>query len=97
MDIRVSGSIKAVDISQGLALYCSAKIPENNPFHKKFIGFCSEGEFKDWNGMSFSEAVRRRRLFDRAIGSTRIDKALNLILQTAKFFNLTQDQMPTTL
>ncbi len=97
MDAPISGSIKAVDISQGLALYCSAKIPEDNPFHKKFIAFCSESEFKNWNGMKFSEAVNNREIFDRAVGATRIDKALDLILKTAQFFNLENDKMPTTL
>ena len=97
MTVYVSGSIRAVDISQGLALYFSAKIPEDNPFHKKFIGFCSEGKFKDWSEMAFSKAVKSRKIFDHAIGSTRIDKALDLILATAKFFKLSKDQMPTML
>lgn len=97
MGTPVAGSIQAVDVSQGLALYCSAKIPEENPFHKKFIGFCDEGRFKDWNGMSFSEAVSSRQVFDRAVGPTRIDAALDSILKTAKFFNLTNQQIPTTL
>lgn len=97
MNVHVSGSIRAVDISQGMALYCSAKIPEDNPFHKKFIGFCSESKFKNWNGMKFSEAVKDWRIFDGAVGSTRIDKALYLILDTARFFNLKQDAMPTML
>jgi len=97
MSCTVAGSIQAVDISQGMALYCSAKIDEDNPFHKKFIAFCSEGEFKDWNGKTFSQAVRDRRIFDGAVGATRIDRALDLILNTAKFFNLTNEHIPTTL
>lgn len=97
MDTVVSGSVRAVDISQGMALYCSAKMPEDSPFYKKFIGFCSEGNFKDWNGMSFSKAVRSRKIFDGAVGSTRIDLALDLILKTATFFKLPQEYMPTTL
>ena len=97
MECSVSGSVQAVHISQGMALYCSAKIAEDNPFYKKFVGFCSEGSFKDWNGMSFSEAVGNNHIFDGAVGSTRIDKALDLILKTAKFFSLKDDQMPTAL
>jgi len=97
MSVSVAGSVQAVDVSQGLALYCSAKIPEDNPFYKKFIGFCSESKFKDWNGMSFSEAVRSRKIFDHAAGATRIDTALDSVLKTAKFFNLEQKQMPTIL
>ncbi len=97
MCINVSGSVQAIHISQGMALYCSAKIPKNNPFYKKFIGFCSEGKFKNWNDMTFSQAIQNRSIFDYAVGSTRIDKALDLILDTAKFFNLTNEQIPTTL
>lgn len=97
MDVAVSGSIYRVHISQGLALYCSAKIEKDNPFHKKFIAFCNEGKLQDWNGMSFADAVFDRKIFDRAVGSTRIDKALDLILNTARFFNLTDEHIPTTL
>ncbi len=97
MDTSMAGSIRAVDISQGLALYCSGKISEDSPFYKKFIGFCSESKFKDWDGMSFSEAIYNREVFDGAAGSTQIDTALDLILKTAKFFKVTDDQMPTTL
>jgi len=97
MTVAVSGSVRAVDISIGMALYCSAKIGRGNPFYKKFIAFCNEGSFKDWKGMKFSTAVRSRKIFDGAIGSTRIDRALMSILDMAKFFNLRQKQMPTTL
>lgn len=97
MVTTVAGSIQAVDVSQGLALYCSAKIPKDNPFHKKFIAFCSESDFKDWRGMSFSQAVNNHKIFDGAVGSTRIDIALNLILKSATFFKMDQRQMPTTL
>lgn len=93
----IAGSIRAIDVSQGLALYCSAKMPKDSPFYKKFIAFCSESEFKNWEEMTFSEAVGNIKIFDRAIGSTRIDKALKLILNTARFFNIGNDYMPTTL
>jgi len=97
MDTQIAGSIRASDISQGLALYCSAKMPKNGPFYKKFIAFCSESRFKDWEGMTFSEAVRNRKIFDRAVGRTQIDSALMLILKTAKTFGIPDEYMPTTL
>lgn len=97
MDQTVAGSIRAVDISQGLALYCSARMPKDGPFYKKFVGFCDESNFKDWEGMTFSEAIHNREIFDGAIGSTKIHTALDLILKTAKIFKVTEDQMPTTL
>ena len=97
MKASIAGSVLAVHVSQGMALYCSAKIPKNNPFHKKFIGFCDEGSFKDWNEMSFSQAVMDRKIFDGAIGSTYISGALDLILKTAKFFSLPDSMMPNML
>jgi hypothetical protein len=97
MSSIVAGSIRAIDVSQGLALYCSAKLPKDGPFYKKFIGFCSESKFKDWSDLSFSAAIGDKDIFDRAVGSTRIHTALELILNTAKFFDLKQDQMPTML
>ena len=97
MSEHISGSVQAVHVSQGMALYCSGKIPANNPFHKKFIAFCSEGEFKDWNAMSFAKAVSNRYFFNGAVGSTQIGKALNLILKTAQFFSLPDSMMPNML
>ncbi len=83
MDVPVAGEIRAVDISQALALYCSSKIPKDNPFHKKFIAFCDEGHLQSWDGMLFSAAIRNRRIFDHAVGATRIDQALNTLLEYA--------------
>ena len=93
----IGGSVEAVHVSIGMALYCSDKIGKDNPFYRKFIAFCSESEFKDWSGMTFAQAVRNEAIFDGAVGATRIDKALMSILKVAKFFNLKQEQMPTTL
>jgi hypothetical protein len=95
--IAPGSSVKNVHVSQGLALYCSAKMPEDGPFYKKFVAFESESEFKDWEKMSFSKAVKNDRIFDSACGSTRIDKALDLILRTAKMFKIPQELMPTML
>ncbi len=97
MDVKVAGSIKAIDISRALALYCSEKIGKKNPFYKKFIAFKSESKFVDWQGLTFSEALMDRKVFDGSAGSTRIDLALNLILTTAVAFRSPQAEMPTAL
>lgn len=97
MEAPIAGSIQAIDVSQGLALYCSAKMPEASPFYKRFLGFCSESKFVDWRGKSFSKAVRSREVFNRAVGSTRIDTALNWILDFAKRKDIPQQFMPSTL
>jgi hypothetical protein len=97
MEASVSGMVEAIDISMGLSLYCSSKMPAESPLYKRFIGFCSEGSFKDWRGMSFSEAVKDHRIFDGAVGSTRIDKALDTILKMAVGKKIPQEYMPSML
>lgn len=97
MGIHKVGSVTAMDISMGMALYCSSKVPENHPFYKIFIAFCSEGRFVNWRGMKMSQAVRDKHIFDGAIGSTRIDLALDTILNMAVKKKIEQRLMPTTL
>lgn len=97
MNSIVGGSVKAVHVSQGMALYCSSRVPENSPFYKRFIAFGSEGKFVDWRKHTFKTALRDGRVFNGAIASTRIDKALNLILKIATERNIRQELMPTSL
>lgn len=97
MDAVIGGSVRAIHVSQGIALYCSSRLPKKNPFYKRFIAFCSEGKFVDWRKHTFKTALRDHKVFDRAVGSTRIDKALSLILSIALERSIDQSQMPTTL
>lgn len=100
MGCNVGGSIRAIDVSTSLGLYCSDRI--EGPFHRKFIQFCDEGKFTDWTGKKFSECYAgggyySRGIFNGAIGSTRIDKALDLILSMATTWQATDEQIPNTL
>jgi len=95
MNQLVAGSISAAEVSQGLALYCSAKMPTDSPFYKRFIQFCSESHLTDWRAYSFSEAVKN--IFNNAVGTTRIDTALQLILRIAVNKKIPQELMPSTL
>jgi hypothetical protein len=97
MESRVGGSVQAIHVSMGMALYCSSRMPENSPFYKRFIAFCSEGHFVDWRKHTFKSALRDRNVFDGAVGSTRIDKALSTILNIATKKEIPQRLMPTTL
>jgi len=103
MTSLVTNTISAYDVSTSLALYCSGKLPKDNPFYKKFIQFCDESKFTNWEGHKFSEAVpsnnfmEEDKFFNGAIGSTRIDKALDLILDTGKMFKVSNDNMPSML
>jgi len=97
MGISIGGNITAYDVSTSLSLYCSGKMPKSSPFYKKFIQFESESKFSDWNGMTFSEALYDDNIFDGAIGATRIDKALDLLLSTATMFNVSDKNIPKML
>jgi len=95
MDSPASGSVTCDDVSRGLALYCSSRA--KGPFHKKFIQFESESTLTDWTEMSFSDAVSDNTIFNGAVGSTRIDKALDMLLSIATTFNVSDKDMPKML
>ena len=97
MSSIIGGSVQAIHVSMGMALYCSSRIHPDSPFYKRFIGFSNEGRFVDWRKHTFQTALRDRKVFNGAIGSTRIDKGLDLILKIATERNIKQDLMPTTL
>jgi hypothetical protein len=94
MSSIIGGSVEAIHVSMGMALYCSDKIGKKNPFYRKFIEFSCEGRFRDWSTESFSHAIHNHT---GAVGSTRIDKALDLILKTAMKYDIKDEEMPTTL
>lgn len=93
MTAGVSGSISAMDIALGLSLYCSDRVGKKNPFYRKFIPFSDNATYANWENLSFSEAVTK--LPNGYCGSTNIESALDLVLNTAKTFKLAQSQMPT--
>lgn len=104
MGVSVSGSIKAWHVSTALGLYCSDRLGKDNPFYRKFLQFCDEGKLTDWNDHKFSDCYENlygwgyeNRIFNGAVGTTRIDVALNTILEYGKFLNATKEQMPNVL
>ena len=97
MDVQISGDVRAVDISQGLALYCSDKLGKDNPFYRKFMQFCDEAKLTDWGEYKTVSKAMDARLFNGAIGSTDIIKSLDTILKYGKMFNATKEQMPNHL
>lgn len=97
MSTYVGGSVQAYHVSMGMSLYCSSRVPVDSPFYKRFIAFGSEGKFVDWRKHTFASALRDRNVFDGAVASTRIDRALDTILKIAKKRDIPQRLMPTTL
>lgn len=103
MSITVSGMIQAWHVATSLGLYCSDRLGKDNPFYRKFMQFCDETKMTDWTGKKFSECYSGARgyrmgsMFNGAVGSTRIDKALDTILSFAQAFNATNEQIPNVL
>ena len=102
MQSDIGGSVTAMDVSMGLALYCSGKLSPENPFYRKFIQFESESRLTDWSNYKMSETIPgspwgSTDIFNGAVGSTRIDKALDLMLNTGKMFKVLDENMPKML
>jgi hypothetical protein len=95
MMVEAAGSIQAIDVANSLALYCSDRLGEENPFYRKFIPFSSVAKLQDWRGKSFhSQAINR---FGGFCGSTNLAAGMDLLLDSAKMFNISNDQMPNVL
>jgi hypothetical protein len=95
MDVKVSGSIAAIDVSMAMGLYCSDRVGKDNPFYRKFIPFSDNARLVDWKDDTFSVAVQKHN--DGWCGSTNVSAALDSILDAAKLFNATNDQIPNCL
>lgn len=103
MDSDIGGSIRAIDVSTSLGLYCSDRLGKENPFYRKFMEFQSESKLTDWSNKTFSEcyvaggSCLGHGIFNEACGHTNIKHALDSILKYAKMFNATNEQIPNTL
>jgi len=95
MCVGVSGSIRAIDISASLALYCSDRVGKDNPFYRKYIPFSSTSELVSWENKTFTQAAQKCR--NGYCGSTNVKAALDQILNSAKMFNVSNDQIPNCL
>lgn len=92
---NVSGSITAYDVAFGLGLYCGFKLGESNPFYKRMIPFSETAKLECWKDMPLVQAMKN--IPNHYCGSTDIHAALMVILDSAKFFNATNDQIPNVL
>ena len=93
--ISAKSSVQLMDVSMGLGLYCSDRLGEGNPFYRKFIPFSDDSRLVDWKEDTFSVAAQKNN--DGWCGSTNIRSALDKILDGAKMFGATNDQIPNCL
>jgi hypothetical protein len=97
MGCHVSGSIQAIDVAVGLGLYASDRVGKDNPFYRKLIPFSSGAKFFNWKGKTFSGGINALGNEKVHCGSTNVAAALNLIVETADMFNVTNEQIPNCL
>jgi len=91
MDVKVSGSVTALDVSLALGLYCGDRLGIDNPFYRKLIPFSSDSKLESWRNMDVVHAVRT--IPNGYCGSTNIKGALDKLLEAAKFWNVPKDKM----
>jgi len=95
MCIQIAGSVEAIDVSMALGLYCSDRVGKDNPFYRKFVPFSTDSALVDWKNETFSIAAQK--YMNGYCGTTDIARALGKILDAAKFFNATDEQIPSML
>jgi len=96
MCCTASGEVTCMAVAQSLALYCSDRVGSDNPFYRKYMPFSGTAKFISWGNKTFTQASREMNC-GGYYGPTNIKSALDKILESAKFFNLTNDQIPTCL
>lgn len=100
MGTKVAGSVSAMDVSISLGMYASDRLGKENPFYRKMIPFSTKATFVDWSkDATFTDglATFRKSTGYGWVGSTNIASAINLLLDTATFMNVTNEQMPNCL
>lgn len=83
-----------INVAISLGMYCAEKA--QGPFHNKFMTFSSNPTFVEIEGVDFCDKVSRM-LGAEWGGSTNIEAAFDLMLNTAIRYRCTQDEIPANL
>ena len=83
-----------INVAVSLGMYCAEKA--QGPFHNKFMTFSSNPTFVEIEGVDFCDKVSRMLKADWG-GSTNIEAAFDLMLDTAIRNRCTQDEIPANL
>ena len=90
----VSGSVTAMDVAISLGLYVSERV--QGPFNNHFMTFSSKPRIEKVKGETLKEKVKNMFRADWGM-NTDLEKAFNLILNTAISANAAQEDMPKRL
>lgn len=94
MDVSVSGSVTAMDVAISLGLYISERV--QGPFNNHFMTFSESPKIVEVKGDSLSDKIYNMSRADWGM-STNIERAFDLILQTALRTSASQEEMPKKL
>ena len=88
-------SITALDVANALAIYFAEH--NKGQFKDKYITFSANPQYVDFEGCTSLHDKIRKALAYNEVANTNIEKVFDLILETAKKYNLSQDEMPANI
>lgn len=95
MTWSAAGNVEPIDVAIGLSLYCAERL--DGPFYGKYISFASKPQLIDcMKGIDFCDRVRH--IYDTNLcDNTNLTAVFDLLLNTAKKYNLTNEDIPKTI
>ena len=87
--------ITALDVANALAIYFAEH--NKGQFKDKYITFSENPQYVDFKGCTSLHDKIRKALAYNEVANTNIEKVFDLILGTAKKYNLSQEEMPANI
>ena len=88
-------NVTALDVANSLAIYFAEH--NKGQFKDKYITFSEHPQFVDFEGCtSLHDKIRKALAYDE-VANTNIKAVFDLILETARQYNLSQDEMPANI
>ena len=88
-------NVTALDVANSLAIYFAEH--NKGQFKDKYITFSEHPQFVDFEGCtSLHDKIRKALAYDE-VANTNIKAVFDLIVETAKKYNLPQDEMPANI
>lgn len=88
-------NVSALDVANALAIYFAEH--NKGQFKDKYITFSESPQYVDFNGLTSLHDKIRKALAYNEVANTNIEKVFDLILGTAKKYNLPQEEMPANI
>ena len=93
--IDPASNTTALDVANGLAIYCAERC--TGEFKDKYITFSKNPRLVDFSNATTLREKIQIALRHNEISNTDVKAVFNLLLETAKINNMTQDQIPKNI